>query len=100
MQSRSATYLGGCPAESAAQARSIEPFDTGVIANLNISDELAAGDDDTGTLVAAYERKLGGQRPDALDGVQVGVADTGILDVDKDLIGAGLGDGDLLVYDL
>lgn len=46
------THLVGCPAERAAHARSVEPLDTGVIANLNIGDELATGDDNTGTLVA------------------------------------------------
>jgi len=84
-------------AELAGQARAVEPLDAGVVADLDVLDELALGDDDARALVAADKRHLGGQRPVALHGVQVGVADARVLDVDEHLIGAGLADGDLLV---
>lgn len=85
-------------AVGAAEARAVEPLDAGEVANLNVVDERAAGDDDTGTLVAADEgQRLCGQRPVAHHGVEVGVADARVLDVDEDFIGAGLLDGDPLV---
>lgn len=49
--------------------------------------------------MAADEGQLGGQWPVAVDGVQVGVADSRVLDVDEDLVRGGLGDGNLLVLD-
>lgn len=83
----------------ARQARAIDPLDTDMRADLDISDELTTLDDNTGTLVATDEGQLDGDGPVAHHGVQIGVADTGELDVDENLIGTRLGDGDLLVDD-
>ena len=49
--------------------------------------------------MATDERELGGEWPVAIDGVEIGVADTGVLDVDEDFVWAWLGDWDLLVLD-
>lgn len=86
-------------AVGAAQARAVEPLDAGVVANLNVLDELAAGNDDTSTFVAADEGQLGVEGPVAHHGVEIGVADARVLDVDEDLIGTRLLDGDPLVDD-
>lgn len=69
-----------------------------MVTDFDVLHELAARDDDTRALVAANEGHLGGERPVALHGVQVGVADAGVLDVDEHLVGAGLRNGDLLVH--
>jgi hypothetical protein len=84
-------------AERAAQARTVEPLDTDVVAKLDILDELTASDNNTGTLVATDKGQLGVKGPVTHDSVEIGVADTGVLDVDKNLIGTGLLDGNLLV---
>jgi hypothetical protein len=47
-------------AEIAGEAGSVEPFDTGMVTNFDVLDELADGDDDTGTFVASNEGQLGG----------------------------------------
>jgi hypothetical protein len=86
-------------AEVAGQAAAIDPLHTGVVANLDVLDKVALGNDDTGTLVATDERELGRERPVTVDGVEIGVADTRVLDVDEDLIRAWLLDGDLAVFD-
>lgn len=91
-----AERLVGGLAVGAGEAGPVEPLDADVVAELDVLDELAAGDDDAGALVAADERHLGGDGPVAHHGVQVRVADAAVLDVDEDLVGAGLGDGDLL----
>jgi hypothetical protein len=51
-----AQWLVGRLAELAGQAGSVEPLDTGVVANLDVVDELALGDYDTCTLVASDKR--------------------------------------------
>ncbi|KAL2274272.1 hypothetical protein FJTKL_03526 [Diaporthe vaccinii] len=89
--------LVGSHTVRAGQAGAVEPLDADLIALLQVLDEVAAGDYNTSTLVATDEGHLDGQGPVALHGVQVGVAHTRELDIDQDLIGAGLGDGDLLV---
>jgi hypothetical protein len=43
-------------AEVAGKAGSIEPFHTSVVTNLNVVDEVALGNDNTGTFVASDER--------------------------------------------
>ncbi|KAH6604898.1 hypothetical protein Trco_006605 [Trichoderma cornu-damae] len=86
-------------AVGAAEARAVEPLDAGVVANLNVRDERAAGDDDAGALVAADQGQLCVEGPVAHHGVKVRVADARVLDVDEDFIGAGLLDGDPLVDD-
>jgi hypothetical protein len=75
-------------------------LDTNVVANLNFTDEFTAANDYTSTLVTTNKRHLDGKRPVAVHGVEVGVADTSELDIDENLIGAGLGNGDLLVFKL
>jgi len=98
-KSLSAERLIGVLAVRAAQARTVEPLDTDLLANLDILDKLAAGNDNTGTLVATDKGQLGVEGPVTLPGVEVSVADTGELDVDENLIGARLLDGNLLVLD-
>lgn len=70
-----------------------------MVADLDILDEFTAVDDNAGTFVAADEGQFGGERPVALDGVEVCVAYAGVLDVDEDFVRAGLLDWDLLVLD-
>lgn len=72
-------------------------LDADLVANLDVLDERTGLDNGTSTLVATDKGNLDGQGPVALHGVEVGVADTGVLDVDEDLIGTGLLDIDLLV---
>lgn len=84
---------------AAVETGAIDPLDAGVVANLDVADELATGDDDAGSLVAADQGQLGRDGPVAEHGVQVRVADARVLDVDEHLIGAGLGDGNPLVHD-
>jgi len=84
-------------AEVAGKAGTIDPLDTSIVTDLNVLHEVTLGNNDAGTLVATDERKLGRKRPVAVHGVQVGVADTRVLDVDEDLIGTGLLNGNLLV---
>lgn len=85
-------------AVGAAEARAVEPLDAGEVAQLNVGDEAAAGNDDAGAFVAADEgQRFRVERPVAHHGVEVGVADARVLDVDEDFIGAGLLDGDSLV---
>lgn len=94
-----AERLIGVLAVRAAQARAVEPLDTDLLANLDILDKLATGDNNTGTLVATNKGQLGVEGPVALPGVEISVADTGELDVDEDLIGTRLLNGNLLVLD-
>lgn len=70
-----------------------------MVANLNVLDEFSLGNNDAGTLVSTYEWKFGWEWPVAIDGVQVGVADTRELDVDQDLVWTGLLHWNLLVLD-
>lgn len=95
----SAKGFVGSHAVGAGQTRAVDPLDADMLTKLDVVDELATLDDDTGTLVAADEGQLDGDGPVAHHGVEVGVADTRELDVDENLIGAGLGHGDLLVDD-
>jgi hypothetical protein len=46
--------------------------------------------------MSADERHLDWEGPVAFHGVEVGVADARVADFDEDLVGAGLGDRDLL----
>lgn len=49
--------------------------------------------------MATNKGQLCGKWPVTVDGVEVCVADTGVLDVQEDFIRTWLGDGDLLVDD-
>lgn len=70
-----------------------------MITNLYIRDQLALRDDNASAFVTADEWQLGLQRPVAVQNVQVSVAYARELDVDQDLVRAGLLHGDLLVSD-
>jgi len=98
-ESLSTERLIGVLAVRAAQARTVQPLDTDLLADLDILDKLAASDNNTGTLVATNKRQLGVEGPVTLPGVEIGVADTGELDVDEDLIGTRLLNRNLLVLD-
>ena len=74
-------------------------LDTDMVANLNVLNEVTSGYNNTSTLVATNKRKLGWQWPVSIDGMQIGVADARVLDVDEDLVWTWLLDGDLLVLD-
>ena len=84
-ESLSTERLVGVLAVRAAQARTVEPLDADLLADLDILDKLAASDNNTGTLVATNKRQLGVEGPVTLPGVEIGVADTGELDVDEDV---------------
>lgn len=105
-------------AEVTGQARTVEPLsasgsqlsplrrsrqtanlDASVVSDLDVFHKLTTGDDDTGSLMASYQGKLGFQGPVSVYGVKVSMADTGIFNVDEDFIGTGLLYGDLLVID-
>lgn len=84
----------------AVTARRVHPLDTNTVTNLKTSDTGTDLDDDTSTFVTTDQRHLGGKRPVTLKSVQIGVADTGVLDVNQDLVLTGLGDGDFLELDV
>ena len=86
-------------AKVADQAAAIDPLHTSVVANFNILDKATPRHHDSSTLVATHKGKFGRERPVAFQGVKVSVADTGVFDIDEDLIWAWLLDRDLLVLD-
>jgi len=49
--------------------------------------------------VTAYHGGFAGEGPVVVQGVEVGVADAGVADVDEDFGGAGGRDGDFFVHD-
>ena len=68
-----------------------------MVANIDLADEFTTSDDDTSTIVATNKRKLGWEGPVTVQCVEICVADTGVLDVDENLIRTRLGNGNLLV---
>jgi hypothetical protein len=70
-----------------------------IITNLDVLHEFTSGYDNTSTFVSTNQWELRCQWPVAVDGVEIGVADTRVLDVDENLIWAGLLNWDLLVDD-
>ena len=74
-------------------------LDTGMVANLNVLNEITLCHNDTGTLMSSNQRKLGGEWPVSVHGVKISVADTRELDVDENFIRARLRNRDLLVLD-
>lgn len=66
----------------------MDHLDAGMITDLDIRDQIAAGYYDTGAFVASDQRKLGGKRPVTIDGMEIGMADARVLDIDEDFIGA------------
>lgn len=86
-----------------------------MITEFDVFDKVASSDHNTGTFVATNERKLGlldnvsiisikgsdndYQGPVAVHSVEIGMADTRVLDIDQNLIGTGLLNWNLLVLD-
>ena len=113
-----AQWLVGLLAEVTLQARSVDPLHTGVVAtesvsarcdisdaqvtaddlHLDVMDQITLGYNNTSSLVASHKGKFGWQRPVTVYGVQVCVAHTGILDVDKDFVWTWLLDVDFFVF--
>jgi len=87
-----AVGLSTLEAEFAAQARAIQPFNASIVTNLKVGDILALGNNDASAFVATDKRKLGVKGPVTVVSVEVSVADTRVLDVDKNLVGRGGGD--------
>ena len=85
--------LSTLQAEFTAQAGAIEPLDTGVVANLKVGNVLTLGNNDTSTFVATNKGKLGSKGPVTLPGVEISVADTGVLDIDENFVRGRSGDG-------
>lgn len=74
-------------------------LDTSVVAKLNILNKRSKANDNTGSFMSSHQRKLGSQRPVAIDCMEIGVADPGVLDVDENLIWAGFLNWNFLVDD-
>ncbi|KAH3677424.1 hypothetical protein OGATHE_000898 [Ogataea polymorpha] len=83
--------------ELTTHTRAVQPFDTSVVADLKVGNVGTLGNNNTSTLVTTDQWKFGGQWPVTLPGVQVGVAHTRVLDVDKDFIWLWLWNRDVLV---
>jgi hypothetical protein len=49
-----------CLAEATSKTGSVDPLDTGVFANFDIINQIAAGDNDTSAFVTTDKRQLGG----------------------------------------
>jgi len=81
-------------AEITVQASAVDPLNTGMVTDLNILDQFAAGNDDTSSFVSTDEGELCGKRPVTVDSVEISMADTGVFDVDEDFIWAWLGNID------
>jgi len=63
-----------------------------MISDMDIGDHFTDRDDDTGTFVAADEREFDVKRPVAFPGMEIGVAYTGVFDMNQHIIRAGLRD--------
>jgi hypothetical protein len=72
---------------------------TSILADLDIVNEIAFSYNNTSTFVTTNERKLGCQWPISIDSVEIGVADTRVLDVDQNLVWTWFLDWDLLIDD-
>ena len=68
----------------AASARGPQPGVTHLVAELEVGDAIAEGDDGAVALVARDERRLRLDGPIPLGGMQIGVADPGGLQLDQD----------------
>lgn len=75
-------------------------LDTGMVSNLDVLDKFTAGYNDAGTFMPTNKGELGGERPVAVDGVEVGVADAGVFDIDKNFIRTGFGNYGLSLDDV
>jgi hypothetical protein len=74
-------------------------LDANMVTNIDFGDEFTTSNNNTSTLVTTNQRKFGWQGPVAVQCVEVCVADTGVLDIDENLIGSRLGNGNLLVLE-
>ena len=88
-----AQRLPASQAMPAVAARRIEPRDADAVAFLDVRNAGADGGDMADALMARDEGRLGLDRPIAVRGVQVGVADAARRDLDEDLASLGLGTG-------
>jgi hypothetical protein len=88
----------GLLAEIASETAAVDPLYTSVIANLDVGNVITLRDHNTSALVSTHKRKLGRQGPVTVHGVKIGVADTGELDVDEDLVWTRLLDWNLFVF--
>ena len=86
-------------AERTGQTGPVPPFDASILAEFNVFHKRASGNHDTRTFMAAYQGKFGCKRPVAIQGVEIGMANARVFDVDKYFIGTRLRDKDLLVLD-
>jgi hypothetical protein len=72
---------------------------TSIVAKCNILNKGSESNYYTSTLVSAHKRELCCQWPITIYGMEIGMAYSGVLDVDENLIRARLLDWDLLVDD-
>jgi hypothetical protein len=70
-----------------------------MITNFNIVDKGTAGYNNASTFVSTNQWELGWQGPVSVDSVEISVTDTRVLDVNENLVWAGLLHWDLLVDD-
>jgi hypothetical protein len=70
-----------------------------MVTDFDVLDEISLSYDDPSALVATNEWKLSCERPVTVQGVEIGVTDTRVFDVDENLVWSWLLDGDLLVID-
>lgn len=95
-------------AEAAGEAGTVEPLhkdmmsetgasrmemgmnylDSGMVPNLNVSDQISSCNNHTGTLMTTDQGQFGRDRPVTVDSVQVGMADTRVFDIDEDFVRA------------
>jgi hypothetical protein len=73
-------------------------FDSAMIANFDVLHKFTHSYNDTSTFVTTNQRELCCQWPVSVNGVEISVADTRVLDMNENFIWAGLLDWDLLVY--
>lgn len=59
-----------------------------MVAYLDILDECPAGHNNSGPFMAADEREFGLDGPVTVDGMQIRVADTTVLDIDQNFVGS------------
>ncbi|KAH3663695.1 hypothetical protein OGAPHI_005096 [Ogataea philodendri] len=72
--------------EFTSHTRTVQPFDTGQVTDLEVLDVGTLSNNDTSTLVTTNQWKFHWQWPVTLPGVQVGVTDTRVLDVNQNLV--------------
>jgi hypothetical protein len=86
-------------AESAREAGVVQPFDANSLADLAdvIGNEFTSCNHNTGTFVTTDKGKLGWDGPVTINGMEIGVADTRVFNVDEDFLRARLCNWDLLV---